>query len=176
MDSTVDSLVDNLFRRESGRLVAVLARMFGAARIDLAEDVAQETLAKALLQWRYKGVPENPSAWLYRVAKNHALDLLRRDSMARSKQPEMGRWAERVRCAVDDERRCRDAGQGHEPVLGHLLGGQVMVRGGGLVGVSFVGEFDVAPRGVLVECEDAAVQDSPRLQSRRDALLGRRGR
>src|SRR5436305_2062307 len=100
MDSGVDSLVDNLFRRESGRLVAVLSRMFGAARMDLAEDVAQETLAKALLQWRYKGVPENPSAWLYRVAKNHALDILRRDSMVRNNQPEIGRWAERAQEAV----------------------------------------------------------------------------
>ena len=70
-------LVANLFRHESGRLAAALGRLFGPGNVDLAEDVVQDTLATALEAWRYQ-VPDNPSAWLTRVARNKAIDVLRR--------------------------------------------------------------------------------------------------
>lgn len=61
-------------------MTAVLARMFGFDRIELAEDIVQETLLKALNEWR-TNIPDNPSAWLYRVAKNQALDVIRREKL-----------------------------------------------------------------------------------------------
>lgn len=75
-------LVANLFRHEAGRLVAGLGRLFGPGNVDLAEDVVQDTLAAALEAWRYQ-VPDNPSAWLTRAARNRAIDVLRRRSTHR---------------------------------------------------------------------------------------------
>ena len=63
-ENTVNHLVDNLFRHESGRIVAGLTHIFGIENMQLAEDVMQETLIKALQQWSYTGIPENPRAWL----------------------------------------------------------------------------------------------------------------
>lgn len=83
----VSVLVDNLFRREHGRIVSTLTRVFGVENLDLAEDVVQDALLKALRQWRYGKVPRNPSAWITQVAKNRALDLLRRDKVFRARQP-----------------------------------------------------------------------------------------
>jgi RNA polymerase sigma-70 factor (ECF subfamily) len=79
-------LVDHLFRHEAGRMVSMLTRVFGIDRIDLAEDVVQEALLKALQQWRFGQIPDNPSAWLMRVAKNQALDVLRREQSFTEKQ------------------------------------------------------------------------------------------
>ena len=59
-------------------MVGALTRLFGTQHLELAEDVVQETLLKAMRDWSYHGVPENPAAWLYRVAKNLAIDQLRR--------------------------------------------------------------------------------------------------
>jgi RNA polymerase sigma-70 factor (ECF subfamily) len=75
----VPVLLDHLFRRESGRLVAGLVRAFGADRLELAEDVVQEALLRALRTWPYRGVPDDPRAWLLAVARNAALDRLRRE-------------------------------------------------------------------------------------------------
>jgi RNA polymerase sigma-70 factor (ECF subfamily) len=72
-------LVDHLFRTRAGQLVASLTRIFGPAHIDLAEEVVQDALIKALQQWPYTGVPHNPGGWLFRVARNGALDVLRRN-------------------------------------------------------------------------------------------------
>lgn len=82
----VHGLVDHLFRREAGRMVAVLTRAFGPAHLDLAEEVVQEALIQALRRWPFHGVPDNPRAWLYRVARNLALDRLRRDTTFRGKE------------------------------------------------------------------------------------------
>src|SRR5215470_10549714 len=75
----VSGLVDHLFRREAGKMVSYLSRLFGLGRLDLAEDVVQDTLCRALETWPIHGVPDNPSAWLMRVARNRAIDLVRRD-------------------------------------------------------------------------------------------------
>jgi RNA polymerase sigma-70 factor (ECF subfamily) len=86
-------LVDHLFRREAGRIVSMLTRVFGVDRIDLAEDVVQEALLKALQQWPYCGIPERPSAWIMQVAKHQALDVLRREQNLKSKEGEIVREA-----------------------------------------------------------------------------------
>lgn len=70
-----DKLIPHLFRTEFRNLATVLTRYFGIEHIQIAEDIASETFLAALETWSYKGVPENPKAWLYRVAKNKALNL-----------------------------------------------------------------------------------------------------
>ena len=83
-------LTDHLFRREAGRMSAVLTRIFGVHNLDLAEDVVQEAFCRALEVWQFRGVPENPSAWLMTTAKHLALDTLRRQRTARNFAPELG--------------------------------------------------------------------------------------
>jgi RNA polymerase sigma-70 factor (ECF subfamily) len=80
-----------LFRRESGRLVAALTRIFGVHNLALAEDVVQDAFSRALEVWGAQGMPENPSAWLMTTAKHRALDIVRRERSARRFAPEMGR-------------------------------------------------------------------------------------
>jgi RNA polymerase sigma factor (sigma-70 family) len=81
---SVESLVEHSFRHQYGRLVALLTRSLGVQHVDLAEDVVQSALAKALISWRQRGLPDDPSAWLYRVARNLAVDALRRQALAKS--------------------------------------------------------------------------------------------
>jgi RNA polymerase sigma-70 factor (ECF subfamily) len=81
----VPELVDHLFRREAGRMVATLTGILGVKNIALAEDVVQEALVRALELWPFEGVPENPRAWLIQVAKNRALDRLRRETTLSAK-------------------------------------------------------------------------------------------
>ena len=71
-------LVDHLFRHEAGKMIAVLTRVFGIHNLELVEDTVQETFLKALQVWRYGALPDNPSAWLMRVARNRTIDLIRR--------------------------------------------------------------------------------------------------
>jgi RNA polymerase sigma factor (sigma-70 family) len=85
---------DHLFRREAGRMVATLTRIFGVHNLALAEDVVQDAFCRALEVWKFRGVPENPSAWLMATAKNRALDILRRERTARTYAPELGRLLE----------------------------------------------------------------------------------
>jgi RNA polymerase sigma factor (sigma-70 family) len=85
-------LTDHLFRNEAGRMVAVLTRIFGVHNLALAEDVVQDAFCRALEVWSFRGVPENPSAWLMAAAKNRALDVLRREKTARTYEPELTRW------------------------------------------------------------------------------------
>src|SRR5262245_39945537 len=61
-------------------MVSALTRLLGPERLDLAEEVVQDALVKALETWPYRGVPDNPRGWLFSVARNRALDLLRRDA------------------------------------------------------------------------------------------------
>src|SRR5688572_31187877 len=84
--SDVDTLVEHLFRREAGRLVARLVRVLGPERIDLAEEAVQDAMVQALKSWPFSGVPSDPGAWLTRVAHNRALDVLRRRGVFAAKQ------------------------------------------------------------------------------------------
>ena len=60
-------------------MVSVLTKIFGTENLETAEDVVQQTFIDALSVWKLKGVPDNPSAWLFRVAKNKAIDIIRRN-------------------------------------------------------------------------------------------------
>lgn len=72
-------LIPHLFRNEYRKITSVLCKAFGIDNIDLAEDVAGETFLSALETWPYKGIPENPTAWLYSVAKNKAINQVKRN-------------------------------------------------------------------------------------------------
>jgi len=87
-------LDDHLFRREAGRMVAVLTRVFGLHNLALAEDVVQDAFCRALEVWPFSGVPENPSAWLMATARHRVIDVLRRERTARTFAPEVGRLLE----------------------------------------------------------------------------------
>lgn len=77
---TARELTDRLFRRSAGRLVAHLARVLGAEHLGLVEDAVQDALLEALQTWPFRGIPDNPEGWLFRVARNRALDELRRSA------------------------------------------------------------------------------------------------
>jgi RNA polymerase sigma factor (sigma-70 family) len=87
-------LGDHFFRRESGRLVAVLTHVFGVHNLALVEDVVQDAFCRALQVWPFQGLPDNPSAWLVTTAKRRAIDVLRRERTARTYAPEYGRLLE----------------------------------------------------------------------------------
>ncbi len=71
-------LIPHLFRTEFSRITAVICKLLGIEHIDIAEDIASETFLSAMETWTFKGIPENPSAWLYTVAKNKARNHLHR--------------------------------------------------------------------------------------------------
>lgn len=74
----VPKLIDHLFRHVSGKMVAALTRLPGPQHLELAEEVVQEALIRALETWKFKGLPDNPAAWLMQTAKHRALDAIRR--------------------------------------------------------------------------------------------------
>jgi RNA polymerase sigma-70 factor (ECF subfamily) len=75
-------------------MIATLTRIFGVHNLALAEDVVQDAFCRALEVWKFRGLPENPSAWLMTTAKNRALDVLRRERTARTFAPELTRLLE----------------------------------------------------------------------------------
>lgn len=81
MNSTTQ-LVEHYFRHEYGRLVALLTSQLGVRHLELVEDVVQTALSRALHSWPRSGTPDDPSGWLYRTAKNLAIDNLRRQKTA----------------------------------------------------------------------------------------------
>jgi RNA polymerase sigma-70 factor (ECF subfamily) len=81
---TTPQIIEQAFRRESGRVLAALINTFHD--FDLAEDVLQEAFLMALERWPVEGVPHNPGAWLTTTARRKGIDRLRRDStLARKK-------------------------------------------------------------------------------------------
>jgi RNA polymerase sigma-70 factor (ECF subfamily) len=86
----VGRLVEHFFRHEAGRMVSVLTRFFGWRNFDLVEDMVQATLLDALQSWQLRGVPDNPSAWVRRCARNRIVDALRRDKVGQRVRAE---WA-----------------------------------------------------------------------------------
>lgn len=76
---SVNEKIHYIFKKESGKLIAVLTKTFGTAHIDLAEDVLQEALIEAIEQWNKKGLPTNPEGWLYKVAKNKAVNIINKE-------------------------------------------------------------------------------------------------
>ncbi len=78
-------LLPHLFRTEFRKITAVLTRLFGIEHIETAEDIASDTFLQAFESWPYKGIPENPTAWLYTVAKNKAKNFLHRNDILHKK-------------------------------------------------------------------------------------------
>src|ERR1044071_3319195 len=78
-------LIPNLFRTEFRKIVSVLCRYFGFDQIEIAEDIVSDTFLTASETWGLNGVPPNPTAWLYHVAKNKAKNYLHRGSILENK-------------------------------------------------------------------------------------------
>jgi RNA polymerase sigma factor (sigma-70 family) len=74
-------LIPHLFRTEFSKIAAVLVKHLGIGHLEAAEDITSETFLSALETWSYKGIPENPTAWLYVVAKNKAKNYLSREKV-----------------------------------------------------------------------------------------------
>lgn len=92
-------------------MVSYLSKIFGLGRLDLAEDVVQDTLCRALETWSIRGLPQNPSAWLMRVARNRAIDILRRDKQLRYFAPEFEQFlkqSENVEDAFENNKEIQD--------------------------------------------------------------------
>jgi RNA polymerase sigma-70 factor (ECF subfamily) len=98
----VPALVEHLFRRQSSQLIATLTRMLGARNLTLAEESVQDALIAALQQWPFGGVPKDPAAWLYQVARNRALDRLRHTRLAAQKAPAVQQALFGARAAAPD--------------------------------------------------------------------------
>ncbi|KAA3617779.1 MAG: sigma-70 family RNA polymerase sigma factor [Calditrichaeota bacterium] len=77
---TFQKKIEHLFRREYVKICASLSHRFGIQNIQIVEDSVQDALIKAMQVWGYTDIPDNPSAWLYKVASNRALDILRREN------------------------------------------------------------------------------------------------
>lgn len=86
--NNISQLVDHLFRHESGKMIAVLSKLLGLQNLETAQDIVQDSLLQAMNTWGFKGIPDNPTAWLYRVAKNKAIDFLRREKKLREISPQ----------------------------------------------------------------------------------------
>ncbi len=105
-DSAAHRAIDAVWRIESAKVIAGLARFTGD--VGIAEDLAQDALVAALEQWPQTGVPQNPGAWLMTVAKRRALDNARHRSIAEKKHEEIGRELDEnaefdIDEALDDE-------------------------------------------------------------------------
>src|ERR1051325_4568519 len=97
---SVAETIDAVWRIESARLIAGLARIVGD--IGVAEDLAQDALVAALEQWPDSGIPDNPGAWLMGTAKHRAIDYLRRGTMQAAKHEQIGR-------ALDEQQQSPEA-------------------------------------------------------------------
>src|SRR5689334_15450929 len=95
-NSSPQQLVDHLFRRESGKMIAVLTRIFGMHNLEMVEDVVQEAFFRAMKTWRMKQLPDNPSGWLMQVARNRATDIIRR-------QQHFDQYSKEVASALQEE-------------------------------------------------------------------------
>lgn len=80
MESSTE-LIPHLFRTEFRKIVSVLSKLFGLAHMEIAEDIASDTFMLAAETWGKKGIPDNPTAWLYTVAKNKTKDYLKRNQL-----------------------------------------------------------------------------------------------
>jgi RNA polymerase sigma-70 factor (ECF subfamily) len=104
-------LLEHLFRRQAGRTVSCLAGLLGFEHLQLAEDAVQEAMLRAVQTWPFHGAPEKPEAWLFRVAHNHAISVLRRSTRFETKTGELIAALEaRTQCVedVDIEQNLRD--------------------------------------------------------------------
>jgi RNA polymerase sigma factor (sigma-70 family) len=78
-------LIPHLFRTEFSKITVILCKLFGLEHMEIAEDITSETFAAALENWPHNGIPDNPTAWLYAVAKNKTRNYLKRNNIFREK-------------------------------------------------------------------------------------------
>ncbi len=100
IDTDTHKAIDAVWRIESARLIAGLARM--VRDIGIAEELAQDALVAALEQWPIDGIPRNPGAWLMAAAKHRAIDHLRRNKRLERKHEELGYQLEAEQMSVPD--------------------------------------------------------------------------
>ena len=105
MPDAIEAEVARLHRTHYRRLIAPLIRVLGS--FEAAEDVVQDAFARALVRWREAEIPDDPAAWLYRVARNGALDIVRREQ----------RWRDKAEQLEADEARTFAAARAGEPEL-----------------------------------------------------------
>ncbi|MEO5582608.1 MAG: sigma-70 family RNA polymerase sigma factor [Saprospiraceae bacterium] len=105
---TINQITDDLFRRESGKITSVLISIFGIKQLELAEDIVQDSFVSAIKNWRLNGMPDKPAAWLMQVAKNKAIDHLRRNR----RQIDLD--------ISDHEKTLIQSGYTFEPVFNHI--------------------------------------------------------
>jgi len=89
---TQKEIIPHLFRTEYSKITAVLCKLFGIGNIEIAEDIASEAFLAAVETWPYRGIPPNPVAWLYTVAKNKAINYIRQHQLFDQK---IGPWLKR---------------------------------------------------------------------------------
>ncbi|WP_430612082.1 RNA polymerase sigma factor [Flavobacterium sp. JP2137] len=77
-NAEIDKLTHHLFRENSGKMMGILSKVFGVQHIDVIADAVQDTFETAIVRWRFSGLPENPTAWLIKVAKNKAINAIKR--------------------------------------------------------------------------------------------------
>jgi len=106
------TVVEEVFRREAGRVLATLIRLLGD--FELAEEARQEAFAAALEQWPSNGIPSNPRAWLVDVGRNKAIDQIRRQALFRSKYPDLQMDAVEQAAAVPSDDAEDDAAFGDD--------------------------------------------------------------
>src|SRR6266545_4341359 len=78
-------IIPHLFRTEYRKIVSVLCKRFGFDQIEIAEDIASDTFLAAAQSWGLEKIPQNPTAWLYNVAKNKAKNHLQHNSTFKNK-------------------------------------------------------------------------------------------
>ncbi|NAY91500.1 sigma-70 family RNA polymerase sigma factor [Muricauda sp. JGD-17] len=94
MGNNVNQTIDHLFRTEYGKVVAVLTHKYGPSHLQRIEDVTQDTFIKAMQVWAYQSIPDRPTAWLYRVANNALIDVLRRERKVSLQDPQEAKKGE----------------------------------------------------------------------------------
>lgn len=85
----ISEIVTQLYQQDFGKMVSVLTRTLGPQNLELAEDVVQEALVEAMGTWVQKGLPQNPRAWVYQVAKNKAVNVVRTEIRHRELEPQV---------------------------------------------------------------------------------------
>ena len=93
--------LEQIFRRTSPALVASLTRAIGPSRLDVVESVVQEAFLRAMADWT-GGIPENAAGWLHAVARNLAIDHLRRERTFRTKEDAIARYVEAAAAPAED--------------------------------------------------------------------------
>src|ERR1700753_3515170 len=78
-------LIPHLFRTEYRKIISVLCKLFGIEHIEIAEDIVSDTFLLAAETWGQKGLPQNPTAWLYTVSKNKAKDVFKHNNIFEKK-------------------------------------------------------------------------------------------